>query len=92
MLIFFAGLAALLVAALQWVSRAGASELAAVGIVLILGYVMSTVAPTVFAPPAMQGGEAEMFRRTPLVFAVVGGLLLLAAGFRHLSAPRHSAK
>jgi hypothetical protein len=92
MAIFFAGLAALLFAALRWVWRANASELAAVGVILTLGYLMATAAPTVFAPPGMQGGEAELFHRTPLVLAAVGVLLLLAAGFRHLAARRQSGK
>jgi hypothetical protein len=88
MAIFFAGLATLLAAALRWMWRAAANELAMLGFILVFGFVMATAAPTVFAPPTMQGGEAEMFHRTPLVLAVIGGLVLLAAGARYLAERR----
>jgi hypothetical protein len=92
MLMLFAGLALLLAAALRWIWGAAAGKLATVGLVLALGFVMGTLAPTVFAPPAMQGGENEMFRRTPIALAVAGGLLLIAAGARYLAERRHSRR
>ena len=90
--ILVAGLAALLAGGLHAAWRASANTLATIGLVLGFMYVIATVSPTMFAPPSVQGGEPELFRRTPLILAFAGALLLIGAGCRYMFDRAHNRR